>query len=109
MTRDQVQIDREIWTLILEHDRLDRHVGVIVTRAEWFDGWAIAVRTGATWEDGPTNSFSTSVERRWFGLTNRSPTTVLEDTLELALSDAKSYTTDELLPREEANRRARPW
>ena len=109
VVRDQPQSDKEIWALTLEHERLDRDVCVVITRADWCDGWMIAVRTGANWVGGPTNTFCTLTERRWFGLTDRSPVAVLEDTLERALSDAMSYGTHELVPRADEIRLRRPW
>lgn len=101
---------RERSGLTLEHDRMDRVLAIVVKPAVWFAGCEIFVRTCAWWiVNGDENTFSTWIERRWFGLTTLSAIAVFRDVLELALRDAKSYTTDELVPLSEAARRAKPW
>jgi hypothetical protein len=99
----------EIWSMKIEHDRMVRVICVLVRPTRVPTEYVLEIRTEADWVAGPTGSYITVEERRWFGFTTASPVKVFAQSLELALMDAKDYRVDELQPFPASRARQRAW
>ncbi len=89
----------ELWAFRLDdYERLSRVVLTRIRRADWFDGWSIDIKSSAEWIGEPESTYTVDREYRWYGATSTCPPGLFREVLEMALKDAKQYTTIDLHP-----------